>query len=400
MLAFAFGSMLISGLIAVLTWKLSSAYMLEQRQTSAVRQATVDARLIETTLRGGSAGLPQLLTGLGSEVESAVLLVDRGQWMSSGNLIDPTRLPNALISMVGQGQAARQRITLNGVPVLAVGLPLPAVPATYVEVFPLRELDRTFHFLSWMLFIGVLASGAGAALIGWWATKRALHPLTKLTAAAATAASGDLTVRLPDTRDPDLAPLASAFNRTAERLQQRVDRDARFAADVSHELRSPLTTMVNAMAVLQRRRSELTGNAREALDLLATDLTRFQHLVDDLLEIALTHEDPTALELEPVNLGEFISQSARHATPSATFTVETTQPAPIVLADRRRLERAVTNLIANAEQHLRLRRKWSLFGGMRGRPDGQLRSADGPVRPGARHRRRHDGPQHISKQQN
>ena len=351
MLTFGLGSMVISSLVAVLTWRLSSGYMLEQRQSSAVRQATVDARLVETTLRSGSAGLAQLLTGLGAEVESAVLLVDRGQWMSSGNLIDPTRLPKGLLTMVGNGQAARQRIVLNRTPVLAVGLPLPTVQATYVEIFPLRELDRNFHFLSWMLFIGVLASGVGAALVGWWSTTRAFRPLARLTSAAATAASGDLSVRMPQTRDPDLAPLAAAFNRTVERLQQRVDSDARFAGEVSHELRSPLTTMVNAMAVLQRRRGELTGHAREALDLLATDLTRFRHMVDDLLEISLAHEDATAIQLEPVDLGEFLTQSAHHSAHAATASVEASEPAPVVLADRRRLERAVTNLVANAEQH-------------------------------------------------
>jgi signal transduction histidine kinase len=52
-------------------------------------------------------------------------------------------------------------------------------------------------------------------------------------------------------------------------------RRARFAGDVSHELRSPLTTMLNAMAVLYRRRAEMPPGARQAVELLDTDLRRF-----------------------------------------------------------------------------------------------------------------------------
>ncbi|HEY3718259.1 MAG TPA: HAMP domain-containing sensor histidine kinase [Jatrophihabitantaceae bacterium] len=202
-----------------------------------------------------------------------------------------------------------------------------------------------------MLLAGVLVSGLAAALLGRWAAGRALYPLRRLTTAAATAAAGNLTVRLPDTRDPDLAPLAQAFNATAERLQQRVARDARFAADVSHELRSPLTTMTNAMAVLRRRRPELSDNAQQALDLLDLDLHRFQLLVEDLLEISRADQGAADLALEPVDLAELVTQTANHTARGAARSVTAAESHPIVLADRRRLERAVANLIANAEQH-------------------------------------------------
>lgn len=351
MIAFGLVGMLVSGLVAVITWNLSSSYLLDQRQRSAVRQAEVNARLVQAALGHGSDGLPDLLTGLGSEVESAVLLVDRGKWISSSNLVDPKQLPGPLLKLVENGQAARQRTRLDGVPVIAVGLPLPNAAGTYVEIFPLRELDRTFHFLSWMLLAGVLVSGLAAALLGRWAAGRALYPLRRLTAAAATAAGGDLSIRLPDTGDPDLAPLAQAFNATAERLQQRVARDARFAADVSHELRSPLTTMTNAMAVLSRRRPELSDNAQQALDLLELDLHRFQQLVEDLLEISRADQGAAELNLQPTDLAELVALTAKHATHSPGRPVEADQPHPFVMADRRRLERAIANLINNAEQH-------------------------------------------------
>ncbi|HET9116550.1 MAG TPA: HAMP domain-containing sensor histidine kinase [Pseudonocardiaceae bacterium] len=185
--------------------------------------------------------------------------------------------------------------------------------------------------------------------MGWWASRRALRPLTELTAAASRVAQGDLQARLPEQSDPDLAPLAATFNATASALEQGVRRDARFAGDVSHELRSPLTTMVNASEVLQRRRAELPATARQAADLLADEVQRFRQMVVDLLEIARLDQDVDKQALETVDLGTLVRSVA--ASRPGEVPIEAEQPPPLVLADRRRLDRVVANLLDNAERH-------------------------------------------------
>jgi signal transduction histidine kinase len=351
MAALGLVSLLVTSVLAVLTWNVSSSYMLEQRERSAVRQATVHARLVERVLERGSEPLTEVLAVLGSEIESAVLVIDEGRFISSGTSVDPNHLPVPLLTTVQRGQAADQRILLDGVPVLAVGLPMPTIPASYVEVFPLRELDRNLRLLSWVLAAGTVACGLAAVLLGRWAASRALRPLRGLTAAAAIAAGGDLSVRLPRTRDPDLRPLADAFNDTAEHLQRRVERDARFAGDVSHELRSPLTTMVNAMAVLQRRRDEVPDTARRAIDLLAADLHRFRRMVGDLLEISRLDQGQDQLAFETLDLAELVNHATVHLITDSRHAVLRIDAAPLVRADRRQLERVIVNLIENAERH-------------------------------------------------
>ncbi|MGH3880964.1 MAG: histidine kinase dimerization/phospho-acceptor domain-containing protein [Actinophytocola sp.] len=332
---FSLVSLVIAGALALATWHLSTGYMIDQRERSAVRQTTSNARLIEAALRRDSAGLPELITGLGSEAESAVLIVDNGETISSGNLVDPTRLPPQFLRLVSSGTPARQRTRLDDIPVLAVGLPLRDQAATYVEVSPLRELDRTFQFLSWILLAGTAASGVAGALVGRWAANHALRPLRQVTGAAAKAVRGDLEVRLPVTGDPDLVPLAEAFNDTASRLQQRIARDTRFAGDVSHELRSPLTTMLNAMAVLQRRSAELPPSTRAAVALLDTDLRRFRRMVDDLLEIS-RGEDTDRSTFEQLDIAELVRATARHGNRLDADLLDI-DAHPRVLADRRRL---------------------------------------------------------------
>jgi two-component system sensor histidine kinase MtrB len=349
--AFALGSVAVSSVLGLATWNLTTGYMLQQREASVVRQATVNARLVEAELLGGSDGLGELITGLAASPEAAIFVRRRGAWISGGTASDgisPEDMPAPLLAAVRDGNSVRQRLLIRGIPVVVVALPVPGVDAEYVEVFPLRELDRAFRFISLMLVAGVLASGVLGASIGTWAGRRALRPLTELTAAAARVARGDLGTRLPVREDPDLLPISTAFNETASSLQARVERDSRFASDVSHELRSPVTTMATAVEVLRRRRDEMSASAQHAVDLLDTDLRRFRRLVDDLLEISRVDQGAAQLSTESFDLAELARNVLTRVRPGLPVEAEGACP---LRADRRRLERVVANLAENAERH-------------------------------------------------
>jgi two-component system sensor histidine kinase MtrB len=169
-------------------------------------------------------------------------------------------------------------------------------------------------------------------------------------AAAAHVARGDLDVRIDGAGDPDLEPLPAAFNDATADLRARVARDARFASDVSHELRSPLTTIVNAAELLGNRRDELFLTGREALDLLGGEVQQFRGLVLDLLEVS-REDQGTQLQRVPTVVAEVVRRAAdqqarrrvTHITSDARDAVAQVEPV--------RVERIVSNLVANAELH-------------------------------------------------
>jgi signal transduction histidine kinase len=191
-----------------------------------------------------------------------------------------------------------------------------------------------------------------AALLGVWAARRVLSPLREVSATASAIAEGDLAQRLEVRGDADLEPLVGSFNRMVDALQQRVERDARFASDVSHELRSPLTTLRASAEVLDARASDLPAPMREPIELLGAEVLRFEQLVSDLLELARAEAGVDALEVESVNLGELVLHTVG-ITEGGDFVVEIDPrlAAAPVLTDKRRVSRIITNLVENARHH-------------------------------------------------
>ena len=140
---------------------------------------------------------------------------------------------------------------------MVIGVPLPAVHAAYFEVFSLDELAGTLRALAFALAAAALVTTLAGAAVGRWASGRALRPLAGVTDAAVAIAGGQLDTRVEAGDDVDLQELASAFNRMTANLQDRIEREARFTSDVSHELRSPLTTLSATVCVLEGHRDEL-----------------------------------------------------------------------------------------------------------------------------------------------
>ena len=203
-----------------------------------------------------------------------------------------------------------------------------------------------------ILVISSLTLAALAAAAGTIAGRRFSRPLTDAATAARRIAEGGLDTRLPATGDPALADLTATFNEMAETLASRLESDRRFNSDVSHELRSPLTTLVASLAVLQSRRHELSPANRTALDLLDADLQRFTRLVDDLLEMSRFDGGAATLITSRVNVSEFLEAVARAAGRNDLNLVMSPMLRVFEIElDKRRIARVISNLLDNAYLH-------------------------------------------------
>lgn len=347
--AFAAGALLVSAVLVVTTFLLARGYLLEQRESAATRAAFIHADLLRSRLETAGTEVGDTLLGLPSGAH--VVVRSGAAWYSSGLDVGARDVPASLRELVESGSAGLVRVSSAEGPRLVVGVPLVSVGLEVYEVVPLLQLESALRTLAAVLSAGALVSTVAGAAFGVWASRRVVQPLDQVAGAASRIAAGELTTRLPATDDPDLVAIVGSFNTMVDALAARIERDARFVGDVSHELRSPLTSLITSVEVLGSRREELSPRPRQALGLVEEQLARFRATLDDLLQLARLDNHPAGDEQPPVALGalvrEVLATSGRPADLLSTDTDEQT----VVRGDKLQLERAVRNLLDNADRH-------------------------------------------------
>jgi two-component system sensor histidine kinase MtrB len=346
---FALGALFLSVALSFATYELTRSSLLDERERTAVRTAYADAAFIRTGLGGAEPDILAALQNLDTGEVRRPLVRRDGQFFArtAADSSLTASIPDDLQRLVDSGSPAVQRVPLRNGAALVVGVPLVSVGSSYYEISPLAELERTLAVLSRALGAVALVITLAGASVGWWVSRRVLRPLASVARTAGTIASGDFTARVARDTDPDLDKLAVSFNRMVDEVSARSEADRRFAADVSHELRSPLQTLSAATTVLDRRRDSLDGRTAAAVDLLSAEVERFESLVTDLLELAKSDREAERRPTDVVALTRAFL-AGRRLPPSL---LDVPGDAAVLDVDPRRYEQVLANLVDNAAKH-------------------------------------------------
>jgi heavy metal sensor kinase len=187
------------------------------------------------------------------------------------------------------------------------------------------------------------------ALLLWWAIRRGLRPLDRLSSEVA-ALDGFAGQRLdPQHRYREFASTVAAINALVDTLQTRAQREREFASDVAHELRTPLANLIGHTEVaLSRERS--VPELEETLHSNLEELHRMAAIVNDMLFLAQADRGVKARRGAPVSLAELVHQVVEfHEAPmeerGLSVTVEGDARLPV---DEPLVKRALSNLLGNA----------------------------------------------------
>jgi two-component system, OmpR family, sensor histidine kinase MtrB len=345
---FAAGALLLSASMALVSYQVTRGFLLEGRERASLRSAQFDARVVEEGLAAEPADIRALLASLATGNNRRAVLRHNGQWYTrTADRGVTSAVPSRLRDMVEQGRTAMQRVRVGGVPAVVVGVPISPGTAFY-EIDELRELDQTLRVLGWVLAVVAAATATAGAGLGWYSARYVLRPLRSVAATAQEIAAGDLGSRLDPAVEPDLGRLTTSFNDMVDRLAEQAQRDRRFAADVSHELRSPLQTLLAAASILANRRSQLDGRTATAADLVVSEIDRFQSLVEDLMELARS-DQPAAPE--PVDVAEAARRACRIRRLPEDLVAVDDSAGTRWCVDRRRIEQVIGNLLDNAQRY-------------------------------------------------
>lgn len=344
---FALTALLASLGLAVVTFAVARSFLIDQRQQTAEAQAYANAKTVRDQLLASQQFDP---IDLRTEGGGFLLLFQDGK--PFGDASYPIEaFPLELRTAVAQGGNGRQRFEYEDKPYVAVGISMPAPNAQYFEAFPMEATENSLKAITTALLLGAGATILFAGFAGWLTSRRLLRPLSRVATAAGEIASGGLDARMPPETDPDLDRLASSFNDMADAVQTRLEREARFASDVSHELRSPITALTAAVEVLDGKRSDLPPRTQQALDVVVSQVRRFDSMVMDLLELSRIDAGSTELHREEVDARELIPRIAqRYGFGDVEIAIDKKVPT-LVRLDKLRFERILANLLENANSH-------------------------------------------------
>jgi two-component system sensor histidine kinase MtrB len=287
---------------------------------------------------------------------------DRKAFASSG--LSPSDVPGPLAAKLDAGAATGYLFRSGHPDTLIVGSTLntPLGPYLLFHVFSLSAEQQT------LALVRRTAAIAGAllvlllAFIAYLVSRQVVLPVRLAARTAELLAAGRLEERMEVKGEDEIARLASTFNSMAEALQAQIRQledlsrvQRRFVSDVTHELRTPITTVRMAADVLHEARQDFPPAAARSAELLQNELGRFEELLSELLEISRYDAGAAQVDAEQLDLVALVARVLDATRPLAdrkgSDVVLSGQGPVLAEVDHVRIERVVRNLIVNAVEH-------------------------------------------------
>jgi len=267
--------------------------------------------------------------------------------------IEPGTLPQGIT------RAARGEIsTTDGQTLLYAAYPLARAPAQLVRAQMLVvsiPQPRIGVVLAGILrpfaWAGIIALVASIPL-AFWLSRSVYKPLGEVSAAAEKIAMGEYGYRINSTDTGDIGKLARTFDRMTSEVEASQLKLRHFVADVSHELKSPLTAIQGFSQALLDGTAADKATQDKAARIISDESKRLRRQVDELLDLSRLQSGQFKMNLAKTDLTEVIKQSVEvlsiPAADKSVAIVVDAEPELWIQGDANRLEQVFNNLLDNA----------------------------------------------------
>ena len=296
-----------------------------------------------------------------------ILVVDR-----RGRVMDNMRTayaedPNFVASLDGQdislaltmvlsGQEVALRLPIGGDPAFMVGVPFVqndnVLGAVLIQTKAQVIEGGLMAMIPQTIMVATTAMSIAAALVFFY-VRSVMRPLGDVTRAARAMADGNFNVRVStETGSPEITELSTAFNSMAGKLSEVESSRREFVANVSHELRSPITSISGFVEGMEDGTIPAEEHPKY-LALVGDETRRLSKLIGDLLALSRLERDDAALEWSEFDINEMLRRAIIRRVndlESKRMEVECDfqQEPCLVRADSDRIEQVVVNLLDNA----------------------------------------------------
>lgn len=349
-------------IISLFLYSTLERYYMNNFADSLERSGFLASDFVVGQMRGqiDSVRLSNLAENMSRQSQARVIFTDKqgvvvGDSIRVGGLLNQN-LEHEIVSRALNGDVSSnigysERINQQ---VLQMAVPVREADDTVVGVVflsaSLEEINQIMsdigRFLLLATLLAMLVVGGGSVVLA----RRFTGPLEELTAAAKKMAEGKLDQHIEFSSSDEIGRLAEQFNDMANRLNYYTSNLKKFAADVAHEVRTPLTTMGLLTKALKEHEME-PEQRKEFIGDLDNELERLTALVNDLLELSKLEKDITEHEELSLNLllENIIGENQfRFARAGLNLTEEMPEEEIIARAAPLQLRQVVGNLLDNA----------------------------------------------------
>ena len=323
------------------------------RQSLSVLQAPLGLQgeaILAASSSGGDRGCREFDLGVGADVQGLCLynLLSPGDPLPSGLTVDQLDIGDLLIGLPVTGHRGR----------LAYAAYLFSTQVEVANVANLvvvltRDAPSGVGDAGVWFAIAAAATLAVALIVADRLGHRLARPLQQTEVVTRRIATGDLEARVPVPArvGHELVSLAASVNQMAASLARAQGTQRQFLMSVSHDLRTPLTSIRGFAEALY---DGATTDVHYASGIIVSEAGRLERLVTDLLELAKLEAGAFSLQCRALDLSEVVSDTAQAFAPAASalglaVQISTAPPSSVTCdADRDRLGQVVANLIENA----------------------------------------------------
>jgi two-component system, OmpR family, sensor kinase len=307
-----------------------------------------------SSLRASRSGLLEHGEAFAEVIAADSRVVDSTALIGTLRLIDSRDFGRAL-----QAPVFADRDSAPGLdePARMLAVPLERDGQTYVLVVGSTRENRAeaLRSLATAFFIGGPLALILTSLGGYLLAGAALRPIEAMRRRAAEISSSSLAERLPvPASNDEVARLGETLNAMLVRIEDGIARERNFVTDASHELRTPLALLKTELE-LALREGRSADELEQAVRSAAAETDRLGRIANDLLLLARSEDGRLPLRTEPIDVGDVLHTVGKRFAPQAEagarrLSVQA-DDAPVVVADRLRLEQALGNMVDNALRH-------------------------------------------------
>lgn len=357
--------LVVAGLTLTVTWRGLQDRLILAR----LRAATpLSARLVRELMRRESSldTVAQELSAPLAPRKGRILLVQQGRVVgdsAQGKLvgtslplnIPPTQIRRAAREpLVGRFTAPDGRTYLYALTVILPPKNAPPRPPLFVlQISPRRfpnVISEIGQQLLWAALMAVLAGLGFSWFISRWITR----PLVQIAQAADQIAQGNLDFQLQVTGPAEVEHVARQFNHMAQEVRAARQAQQEFFANVSHDLKTPLTVIQGFAQALNEGVIDDLESARRAAAIIQRETQHMTHLVNQVLDLARLESGRAPLRREPLDLKALVQECVQRfqtAAEQKEITLTFQGEPVIVRGDWDRLMQLCSNLLENALRH-------------------------------------------------